>query len=351
MRPEGAQHYPHQNSRVDSRGDLNQHRLVAGKPTNPRRSRGNETQTKKWLEIPHVVSYQDFVSAYAQFFRKGKSLPLGKASPRKQPRLKSSAPVALIFSPHPDDECIVGGLALRLRREAGFRVVNIGVTLGSKVERRKARLKELSNACELLGFGLEQITPGGLEEINSTARTQEPERWEAAVRATAALLWQHKPQVICVPHAQDWHPTHIGTHWLVMDALQTLPVNFRCAVVETEFWGQMASPNLMVESSVADVADLVAALALHVGEVKRNPYHLRLPAWMMDNVRRGAELVGGSGGKAPDFTFATLYRVRQWQDRSFAELKPGHKRHAKQTLNFSRTSPITSACLSRFNRR
>jgi len=33
---------------------------------------------------------------------------------------------------------------------------------------------------------------------------------------------------------------------------------------------------------------------------------------MMDNVRRGAELVGGQGGAAPEFTFATLYRLRKW---------------------------------------
>ena len=71
-------------------------------------------------------------------------------------------------------------------------------------------------------------------------------------------------------------------------------------------------PNLLVESGVQDVADLVAALACHVGEVRRNAYHARLPAWMMDNVRRGAEWVGGQGGAAPDFTFATIYRLRQW---------------------------------------
>jgi len=35
-----------------------------------------------------------------------------------------------------------------------------------------------------------------------------------------------------------------------------------CYVVETEFWGQMASPNLLVEYSARDVADLVAAARL-----------------------------------------------------------------------------------------
>ncbi|MCU0784602.1 MAG: hypothetical protein MUF81_11290 [Verrucomicrobia bacterium] len=33
---------------------------------------------------------------------------------------------------------------------------------------------------------------------------------------------------------------------------------------------------------------------------------------MMDNVRRGAEFVGGQGGAAPDFQFAALYRLRKW---------------------------------------
>jgi len=98
----------------------------------------------------------------------------------------------------------------------------------------------------------------------------------------------------------------------VMDALARQPAAFACTVVETEFWGAMASPNLMVESDAKDVADLMAALSFHAGEVQRNPYHLRLPAWLMDNVRRGGEVVGGQGGAAPDFTFATLYRLRRW---------------------------------------
>jgi hypothetical protein len=80
----------------------------------------------------------------------------------------------------------------------------------------------------------------------------------------------------------------------------------------------MDTPNLMVESSAQDVSDLLAALSFHVGEVRRNPYHLRLPAWLIDNVRRGAELVGGQGGAAPDFLFATLYRLRRWRDGELA---------------------------------
>jgi hypothetical protein len=45
----------------------------------------------------------------------------------------------------------------------------------------------------------------------------------------------------------------------------------------------------------------------------------------MDNVRRGAELVGGQGGAAPDFKFATLYRARQWKGGRIEELYSGGK--------------------------
>jgi LmbE family N-acetylglucosaminyl deacetylase len=246
-----------------------------------------------------------------------------------------NAPKALIFSPHPDDECIVGGLALRLLREAKWNVINVAVTLGGKKARRAGRLRELRAACDFLGFGL---AVAGWEDINPVARRGNCAPWRAAAEIVAEILAEQQPRVILIPHECDGHGTHIGTHFLVLDALKTLPAGFECCVVETEFWGQMTNPNLLVESGIEDVGDLVAALACHVGEVQRNPYHARLPAWMMDNVRRGAELVGGpsprrssfvhadgpspcqggfvhaggQGGAAPDFTFATIYRLRKW---------------------------------------
>jgi hypothetical protein len=46
--------------------------------------------------------------------------------------------------------------------------------------------------------------------------------------------------------------------------------------------------------------------------VRRNPYHLLLPAWMQDNVLRGSELVGGQGQAAAQFMFGQIYRLRRW---------------------------------------
>ena len=219
---------------------------------------------------------------------------------------------AVIFSPHPDDECIVGGLALRLLREAKWNVVNVAVTLGSKKLRRAARLKELANACDYLGFSLIVAGAAGLENINLHAHRKNLKWWSQSVKVIAEILKKVRPRVIFIPHEQDRHETHIGTHFLIMDALKKMPARFQCFVVETEFWGQLTDPNLVVEIKSQDLADLVSALSFHVGEVKRNAYHLRLPAWMMDNVRR-AETVGTHGSAAPNFVFANIYRLRKWK--------------------------------------
>jgi N-acetylglucosamine malate deacetylase 1 len=254
--------------------------------------------------------FRKFVSESARLFQSGKKLPPGR--PQKLPRHRTvpdDAPKALIFSPHPDDECFVGGLALRLLREAKWNVINVAVTLGGNVERRTERLAELRGACDFLGFGL---AAAGWEDINPDAHREKRPAWRAAVEIVAEILTEQQARAIFVPHESDRHPTHIGTHLLVLDALAALPIDFECNIIETEFWGQMSDPNLLVESSVEDVGDLVAALAFHVGEVRRNPYHALLPARMMDSVLRGAELVGELGGVAPDFTFATIYRLRRW---------------------------------------
>ena len=256
--------------------------------------------------------YHHFVSEYARLANEGKGWPLGGFPNCPRPAISPDAPNVLIFSPHPDDEVIIGGLALRLLREAKWNVLNVAVTLGSNPTRQAGRLDELRACCECIGFGLVQTAPNGLEQVNVQTREQEPARWAQSVRIIADILAKHRPRVILFPHEADWNSTHIGTHFLVLDALKSMSADFSYHTVETEFWGAMASPNLMVEVGPQDLGDLLTALTFHVGEVRRNPYHLSLPAWMADNVRRGGELVGGQGGAAPDFTFATLYRQRRW---------------------------------------
>lgn len=264
--------------------------------------------------------YRGFVEGHLRLLDQGLRLPLGGMEPPKHPTPPVSARRVVLLSPHPDDECVTGALALRLQREANMRTVNVAVTLGSKKERRAGRLTELKAACHFLGFKL--VVPGqeGLSDVTAEARAGDPVGWRAKVAAVAEVIARERPAVLVVPHARDHNRTHVGVNLLAFDALETLGRDLALDLVETEFWGAMPEPNLLVEVGVNDLADLLAALSFHVGEVRRNPYHLRLAAWMMDNVRRGAETVLGQGAAAPDMAFAMVYRLRRWQDGGIVEV-------------------------------
>jgi len=250
---------------------------------------------------------------YQKLFNDGKELPLGGFKKLSMPELKHNAPKMLIFSPHPDDECITGLLPLKFRRDKFFNVINVAVTLGSKKERQLPRYEELKNACEYLNFNLIRATETGLENVKLSTRENSPNEWDEKISCIADIIKNNNPEIILLPHENDWNASHIGTHFLVLDALKSIK-NFSCKIIETEFWAAMQSPNLMIEATAEELGQLITAISFHVGEVKRNPYHLTLPAWMMDNVRRGAEIVGGQGGNAPDFTFATIYRAGTFEN-------------------------------------
>ena len=255
--------------------------------------------------------YLAYARSVQALMDEGHGLPYGGFKPPLKSKIDKEAPVVLILSPHPDDECIIGGLPLRLMKEGNLRVLNVAVTQGSNPARKKERLTELRGACEWIGFELIQTGPNGLDRIRPETARKDPSYWSSSVGILTEIFLKHQPAAIFLPHAKDWNKTHLGTHLLAIDALQKTK-NFAPLIIETEYWGQMPQPNLMVENTIDEVAELLGALSHHKGELERNPFHLRLPAWMQDNVRRGAEVVGGQGGGAPNFAFATLYRVNRW---------------------------------------
>jgi LmbE family N-acetylglucosaminyl deacetylase len=230
--------------------------------------------------------------------------------------LRDGAPCCLVFSPHPDDEALVGGLALRLRQRHGWRVVNVAVTLGSRPERRTARWDEAQACCAYLGFEL--VSPVGvagraLERITPEAARADPAHWAGAVQAAAALLRRFQPRAVLAPHAQDGHPTHVGTHGLVRDALAACGSAIDAHLFWSEYWATQAEPRLRLELDPAEVAQLVTACALHAGEVARHPYHLLLPALLTDSARRGTELVGALGSASHGAALAALYGWDHWR--------------------------------------
>jgi len=238
--------------------------------------------------------YAGFVRELEALLKRAAALPRGDFRPAKAAAAKAGAPRVLIVAPHPDDECIVGALPLRLQRESGWKVLVAPATLGSRVDRREARLAELRGACAFLGWDV--VVPGA--------------------DGLAGILRRERPRLVLFPHAADANSTHRKVHARAVDALRAAGPSFKCAVAETEFWATLTDPNLMVEAPAAAAADLVAALSFHRGEIERNPYHVLLPCWLADGARRGAELVGGQGAAAPKFRFAALYRLSRWNGRA-----------------------------------
>jgi hypothetical protein len=106
---------------------------------------------------------------------------------------------------------------------------------------------------------------------------------------------------------------------LLISALKGLKL--KTLVAWTEFWGYMEKPNLLIEVPAEIVGSQMHALSMHAGEVERNPYHLRLPAWMMDNVRRGSEVIGGAGDKAAHICFGSIYKLELYKNGRFSTPK------------------------------
>lgn len=238
------------------------------------------------------MEFTPILQAFSSFF------------PQKKISLKPSVPLTvMILSPHPDDECIVGSLALRLMQENNVHVINVAVTLGSNVKRQPARLEELTRACDLLQMEL--------LILKETGKKKEKE--------LKALIEKYQPTLILAPHTKDHHPTHIQTGELLKSVSKTLKAS--TLIAWTEFWAPMKKPNILIEVPTEILELQMRALAEHAGEVARNPYHLRLPAWMMDNVRRGSELIAGKGMEAPIMAYGVLYYLQLLQKGKLSNVK------------------------------
>jgi LmbE family N-acetylglucosaminyl deacetylase len=272
----------------------------------------------KEIFIMFVADYTEYVDKFTELYREWRVRPVKPIIPRKHDYAEIQKWQIMMLSAHPDDEAIGGGLAMRLKQELGFSVANVPITFGSKKERQSERYRELQDSCNYLGFKI--ILPDNgkaLESVNLHTKIENPRKWKLSVIAISNIIAQIRPLIIFVPHSGDSHPSHIGSHHLLLDALNNLEVNsdpFDGFVMETEYWSNMQSPNLLVELGGDIVSDLITAISLHKGEVERNPYHLMLPATLMDNVRRGCESIGGKGSEAPDFMFAAIYRMTKFVD-------------------------------------
>jgi LmbE family N-acetylglucosaminyl deacetylase len=197
-----------------------------------------------------------------------------------------------IVSPHPDDEILMGAVALRLQTENKIKVINIAVTLGSSKERQKERELELKDATNYLNWQNIKL----------------PLEWPRKKEKLQQLIKKYKPRLIIAPHSHDRHPTHEKTAKLVKDMLP----HHTGYVAWAEYWSPQAEPNLLVEIDDKTHLKQVKGLEFHKGEIERNPYHLRLLGWQMDSVRRGSEWLGLKGATSAPILAGQLYRLEKF---------------------------------------
>lgn len=294
----------------------------------------------------HYLDCLEYVRGMVRAADAGRAIPLGPSTlPLTAPPVsvvarKLQPPARVVFcAPHPDDESLSGALALRLRLDSGASVTNVAITLGSDASQRARRLRELESACRALGF---KLVVAGEEDVETSAQAAKPaacgfdhvnlkgkqdsQAWAAKIDGLRRIFDREEPDIVFMPHAEDFNTTHVGTHHLVIDALGghlertgRAPV----MVIETEFWHQIERPNLMVGLTPETVAMQLVAIAEHGDEMRRNPYHLLHPCRLMDNVRRGSEVVCGEGAAAQRIVFAELYCVREMRGTELADASPG----------------------------
>lgn len=130
----------------------------------------------------------------------------------------------LIFSPHPDDDCLGCGGTIAKNIQVGNDVSIVYMTLGEAGspkfgmdELGEIRRQEAIAAGNILGVRdlifLEH--PDGCIKNNLTHRKE-----------IKKLFFEIRPDKIFLPHTGDTHKDHIGTTNLVTDALLGLPTDY-----------------------------------------------------------------------------------------------------------------------------
>jgi LmbE family N-acetylglucosaminyl deacetylase len=153
----------------------------------------------------------------------------------------------LVIAPHPDDEVIGCGGAIRLRVERDERVSVVFLSSGElglktfpRAKAWKIREAEAKKAAKILG----------VERVHFL---RQPD-WILGdhARATAAalkpLLEQQRPDVIYLPHENDGHPDHKATPGILRAALR------RCRglnpeLLAYEIWTPLAAHDVTLDIS------------------------------------------------------------------------------------------------------
>ncbi len=279
----------------------------------------------------HYAKWLAYVEQYKKIYNHGKGFPV---SSHAKNRDRQTLPInykrheVIICSPHPDDEALTGALALRLKT-SNLRVLNLAITLGSNPSRKNNRKAELAASCRVLGFDCRLVrNPLAFPDIINVRERKISQEWHERRNIIVKHFAREQPELVLFPHADDGHPTHIFTHYLILEALKLYcrKQKRKVLAIETGFWQPIKNPNLLLGLSTQEVAKLITALTCHHGEIARNPYHLMLPAYFMDKAVRVAEL-SKFGDKGTQIQFAEIYKLSRIEEQGRQIHKKGEMIH------------------------
>lgn len=210
-------------------------------------------------------------------------------------------PTVLHVSPHPDDEILGAGGALRTLAANGWQVHNLACSLGRPADHDRRR-HELLRAADKVGFHTTIMNPPA--EISST------DDLEAAVDIVAAavdnLICAINPGIVVSPHPHDGHHGHEAVARAVSKALSDRG-NDAPRWWMWGLWADLPIPSLYAPFGQSTMTELNEALAEYAGENARTPYDRLHPARAAAYAVLGAERVFGFGSSTPhDQPYADL---------------------------------------------
>src|SRR5712692_9058211 len=143
----------------------------------------------------------------------------------------------LAIAPHPDDESIGCAGVLRLHALRGDRVVAVFLTSGElglkhlpQEKARQLREREARAAAKVLGLAevIFLCRPDWMvsEDVNRTAKALRP------------ILKREAPELIYLPHPDEWHPDHKAALPVVRAALKGNKIR-RPILRGYEVWSQL----------------------------------------------------------------------------------------------------------------
>lgn len=223
-------------------------------------------------------------------------------------------PTVIHVSPHPDDESIAAPCTLLHLQHAGWRVINLAVSLGRPSEHVR-REEELAGALSVAGF--EHRMPAETIAISRTDDLRVACR--ALTAELAAVVEETGAELIVGPHPRDGHHGHVAVARAIRQFVWTSPRPVSWWM--WSIWADLPRPTLIVECSIENLDTSERMLKEYRGENERNDYLAMHRAARVVNAVRGIEKALGFGaalnGRVKDISHAELLTELTVRDRTW----------------------------------